>query len=126
MILLEELPNDDFGYVGWIIAAIGGVVTAITKFLDYQKKRNDNKTTIEISQLDHQKLDYADLKAQNDELLHKFTELEEKFDETDKQFRRALTAFEILLPLLQDLAETHPAIKAALDKASKHFTIKEN
>ena len=31
MILLEELPNDDFGYVGWIIAAIGGVVTAITK-----------------------------------------------------------------------------------------------
>lgn len=126
MILLEELPNDDFGYVGWIIAAIGGVVTAITKFLDYQKKRNDNKTTIEISQLDHQKLDYADLKAQNDELLHKFTELEEKFDETDKQFRRALTAFEILLPLLQDLAETQPAIKAALDKASKHFTIKEN
>lgn len=126
MILLEELPNDDFGYVGWIIAAIGGVVTAITKFLDYQKKRSDNKTTIEISQLDHQKLDYADLKAQNDELLHKFTELEEKFDETDKQFRRALTAFEILLPLLQDLAETQPAIKAALDKASKHFTIKEN
>ena len=94
--------------------------------LNYQKKRSDNKTTIEISQLDHQKLDYADLKAQNDELLHKFTELEEKFDETDKQFRRALTAFEILLPLLQDLAETQPAIKAALDKASKHFTIKEN
>lgn len=123
MLLLEQLQDTTENVNTWkgvamVLASIGGF-----KYIwDYLKRKSDNDTKIKINASDKESVSKMELTKQYNELLERFDELERKFEHTERQLDKALTAFDIILPLIQEVIETNPRYKAVVDKALQHLT----
>lgn len=124
MFLLEEI-NNDYGTMGWVVAVSGAVITGTKYFWDYMKKRSEDKTKTELSKDDVIKTNHAELNAQYTELLSKFEELEGKFERTSHQLDKALSAFKIIIPLIESIGEKDPIMKKTIDNAIREILKEE-
>ena len=86
-------------------------------------KRSKDNTKIILHDEDRYNVSRDELIAQNKELLKKFDDLESKFDLTEKKLDKAMTAFDLILPLIEQLLHDKPEYKPMFDKALKHLTI---
>ena len=109
---------------GWVVATIGAVGTAIKVLFDYFKKRNDNDTKVKLSENVKEEQLKQELNSQHKELLKKIDELETKLDHTERQLEKATLAFDIILPLLQEILKERPEYRGMIDKAVQHLTPK--
>ncbi len=99
------------------LATVGGMKA----LWDYLKKRSDNSTKVKLTNQKSEAISKDEITNQYHELLGKFDELEKKFTETEKLLDRALTAFDILYPLIEELIKEKPEFKGAVHQALKHF-----
>lgn len=100
-----------------ILATIGGMKA----LWDYMRRRSDNSTKVKLNAQRQEAVSKDEISQQYHELLEKFDELEKKFTETEKLLDRALTAFDILYPLIEELVKEKPEFKGAVQQALKHF-----
>lgn len=107
------------GIAGWVTTA-GLVAIAIVKGIwDYLKKKSDNETKLKLSETDSDKISKLELSKQYNELLAKFSELELKFEATERQLDRALNTFDIIFPLIENLLADKPEYRVAFENALK-------
>lgn len=114
---MDNLENNG-GWLGALILLLAG---GVKYFWDYLKKKSDDETKVKLNEEDKNKLSKDELTFQYNSLLNKFNELEDKFEHTEKQLDKALTAFEIILPLITKLLEDKPEYKPVFETALKHF-----
>lgn len=107
---------------GWVVAIAGAALTATKYVWDYLKRKSDNDTKLKIHESGKEEIAKAELIAQQKELIHKLDELEAKLEHTEKQLDKALTAFDIILPIIQELLKEKPEFQGVLDKALQHLT----
>jgi len=123
MLLLEQLQDTTESINTWKgIAIVLGSLGGFKYVWDYLKRKSDNDAKVKISNNDKDNISKMELTRQYDELLDRFDELEKKFEHTERQLDKALTAFDIILPLIQEVIETNPRYKAVVDKALQHLT----
>ena len=116
---MEEPQNN----TGWIVSIALAVIGATKYVWDYLKQKADNETKIKLHEDDRYTLSKEELTKQYNELLIKFTEIENNFEITDKKLDRFLIAFEIILPIIQKTVEDNPEYKSVIEKALKHLTV---
>lgn len=123
MLLLEQLQDTAENVNTWKgIAIVLGSLGGFKYVWDYLKRKSDNDAKVKISNNDKDNISKMELTGQYNELLERFDELEKKFEHTERQLDKALTAFDIILPLIQEVIETNPHYKAVVDKALQHLT----
>lgn len=118
---MDELKDNG----GWIATAILAAIGTFKYVWDYLKKKSDNETAVLLHDEDKYNMSRSELIAQNKELLKKFDELEHNFDVIEKKLDKAMTAFDLILPLIEQLLKDKPEYKPMFDKALKHLTVNE-
>ncbi len=104
----------------WVALALA-IVGAVKGIWDYLKKRSDNTTSIKINEENKYKVSRDELEVKNKELFSKLTEVEETLEHTSKQLEKALLAFEIIFPLIEDMIKENPAYKKTFERALDVF-----
>lgn len=110
---------------GWILTGVLTLIGTLKYVWDYLKKKSDNDTAVLLHDEEKYNFSRTELIAQNKELLSKFEELELNFDAIEKKLDKAMTAFDLILPLIEQLLKDKPEYKGMFDKALKHLTVTE-
>ena len=98
-----------------------GFIGTLKYVWDFLKRRSDNATKIKLSEQKSDAISRDEIANQYRELLCKFDELEQKFSEQERLIDRALTAFDVLYPIIEELVKEKPEFKGAVNQALKHF-----
>lgn len=115
---------NEYGSYGWIVAIALALIGVINEVVKYYRNKNDNNTKVAIGDVEKEKQKSLLLEAQHKELLEKFSELETKFEETDRKLEGALLAFDIVFPLIKELIKDKPEYEAVFQKALTYITHK--
>lgn len=106
---------------GWIAAAIMAGIGTLKYLYDYLKKKSDNETAIKLNEQKEDEHSKDSLKKQNELLLAKLDEVEDKLEHTEKKLNELLLAFEIVFPIMNQMIEDNPTYKPVFENAFKHF-----
>ena len=109
---------EDGGWISTAILALAGIIKGI---FDYQKKKSDNETSVKITESDRYKQSREELEKTNKELMGKLSSIEDSLSNTKHKLDKALSAFEIIFPLIETMIKDKPEYQKTFETALKHF-----
>lgn len=114
-------PSTDHNNIWMITTIVLAIIGALDKGWKYLQQRNNNDTSIKLAEKKKEDIQKDELATQYQELLRKFEELEGMFEETQGKLDKALIAFDIILPIIENLIEEKPEYKKTIENALKHL-----
>jgi len=107
--------------MGWVVAIALGILALLDKGWNYLIKRSENQTKIELNKSSIHQNDQKESNEQYNELLTKFEELKDMFEETSHQLDKFMSTFKVILPLIKSVGDKDPVLKQTIDNAIKEI-----
>ena len=121
MTLLQEIAPDAVQNGGWIVAAITAGAGVVKLAYDYYKNRDNNSTTLKLTEQEKQNRDKSEIEKQNVVLMDKIDELERSISDLTHRLDKFMTVFKMIEPIIEESVANNPVNKKIVDEAYIHL-----
>jgi flagellar capping protein FliD len=109
-----------------IVTGLAGILAAAKWIGDYMSRRDSNETNIKLKEMEHAEAALLNLQKKYEELQAKCEEYAATINKLTLSLDRAITSFEMLLPVLEDEFSDREDILSIISRAQKNITRNDN
>jgi flagellar capping protein FliD len=109
-----------------IVTGIAGILAASKWIGDYMSRHDSNETNLKLKEMENSEASLERLQKKYEELQAKCEEYAKTINKLTLSLDRAITSFEMLLPVLQDEFSDREDILSIINRAQKNITRNED